>query len=338
MTTAPPTTPAAPPLLKTHQEARLLWEAKDWKLTGVAAELGEKPDLKRFHITHTKLSKKSRAGRPSPIEPEVAAAVEALETRPGCERQVEIVIRGLLALHGVAPVPAPAPVATRSVQGDEEAAPAPVEDVATVLKELRDALPGELVAALEAKASARDGKLVEVLEEKAGARESTLIDTLEERAGAREGRLLRAVAKLGQLTWRHLAIAAGVGGVVVAASVAASLAPLLARATPPPVQNIFVVGREGGDPALWAEAESYLAMSMWGEKKRPLDQEVPKQTLPRQKVAPCDEGLGQEAIYGNCWAWQGAVKPPCGRLFRHGDKCYAPVGAFSWPADPGPDR
>jgi hypothetical protein len=63
----------------------------------------------------------------------------------------------------------------------------------------------------------------------------------------------------------------------------------------------------------------------WGEK--PLDQPIPKFTLPGQRVAPCDAGLGEEAINGNCWAWQGAVKPPCGRLFRRGDKCYAPVAA-----------
>jgi hypothetical protein len=37
--------------------------------------------------------------------------------------------------------------------------------------------------------------------------------------------------------------------------------------------------------------------------------------------------MGEVAINGNCWANQGDVKPPCGRLFRHGDKCYRPVAA-----------
>jgi len=94
---------ATPPLLKTYQDARLLWEAKNWKLTGVSDELGEKTELKRFHISHAKLSKKTTSGSPTPIEPEVAAAVQNLETRPGYERQVEIVTRGRLALQGAAP-------------------------------------------------------------------------------------------------------------------------------------------------------------------------------------------------------------------------------------------
>jgi len=64
----------------------------------------------------------------------------------------------------------------------------------------------------------------------------------------------------------------------------------------------------------------------WGEK--PLDQPIPKFTLPGQKAAPCNAEAGEEAIYGNCWAWMGALKPPCGRLaFRQGDKCYRPVAA-----------
>ena len=63
----------------------------------------------------------------------------------------------------------------------------------------------------------------------------------------------------------------------------------------------------------------------WGEK--PLDQAVPKSTLPGQKVAPCDAEFGQVAINGNCWFGSSEVKPPCGRLFRYGDKCYAPVAA-----------
>ena len=73
-------------------------------------------------------------------------------------------------------------------------------------------------------------------------------------------------------------------------------------------------------------------------QKRPLDQTVPFRTLPGQKVAPCNERWGEEAINGNCWVALADVKPPCdAALFRHGDKCYRPVGG-PWPGDPGPDR
>ena len=70
----------------------------------------------------------------------------------------------------------------------------------------------------------------------------------------------------------------------------------------------------------------------WGEK--PLDQPIPTWTLPGQKAAPCDAGLGEEAINGNCWAAQAKVKPPCGRLFRQGDSCYRPIAAE--PKKPAP--
>ena len=82
-------------------------------------------------------------------------------------------------------------------------------------------------------------------------------------------------------------------------------------------------------------------MSEWGEKvpKPPVDQTVPFRTLPGQKVAPCDEELRQETINGNCWFRSGLGKPPCGRLFHHGDACYLPVAADpKRPVEPGPDR
>jgi len=82
-------------------------------------------------------------------------------------------------------------------------------------------------------------------------------------------------------------------------------------------------------------------MSEWGEKvpKPPVDQTVPFRTLPGQKVAPCDEGLGQEAINGNCGVAVRNVKPPCGRTFRHGDICYLPVAADpKKPVEPGRDH
>ena len=70
----------------------------------------------------------------------------------------------------------------------------------------------------------------------------------------------------------------------------------------------------------------------WGEK--PLDQPIPKFTLPGQKAAPCNEALGEVAINGNCWFASRDVKPPCGLLFRQGDACYRPIAAE--PKKPAP--
>jgi len=101
-----------PRLLETYEEARLLLEAKGWGIAKAAEHLSEMRDLARFHISHTKLSKKTTPGSAFPIEPEVAAAVEGMETRRGYERQTEIVTTGLLARHGAAPPGANVPAKT----------------------------------------------------------------------------------------------------------------------------------------------------------------------------------------------------------------------------------
>src|SRR4051812_38875136 len=95
-----------PRLLETYEEARLLLEAKGWGIAKAAEHLSEMPEMARFHISHTKLSMKTKPGADNAIEPEVAAAVEGMETRRGYERQAEIVTTGLLARHGARPPPA----------------------------------------------------------------------------------------------------------------------------------------------------------------------------------------------------------------------------------------
>jgi len=92
-----------PRLLETYAEARMLLEAKGWPLAAAAEHLAEMPGLKRFHISQAKISKRTTPGSKVPIEPEVAAAVEEMETRVGYERQTEIVTAGLRAAHGDPP-------------------------------------------------------------------------------------------------------------------------------------------------------------------------------------------------------------------------------------------
>lgn len=281
----------APRLLKTYEEARLLFEAKGWDWRRRREHLSEMPEMARFHISHTKLSKKATPETKFPIEPEVAAAVEGMETRAGYERQTEIVTAGLRALHG----------------------DSPLLDVGQLAAELRERFPADEFVL----------KLVEALEEKASQRADSFFQKLAER--------------FGRVSRKQIAIFAG-SGALVGCCLALAVAPLLpgranaAFQAGPPV--VIVSATAADDSPVWLRFEpgSLVALADPGGT-RPAEQYVPKSTLPGQKVAPCDEGLRQEAIYGNCWLpIVGA--PPCGRLFRHGDKCYAPVAAE--PKKPAP--
>jgi hypothetical protein len=112
------------------------------------------------------------------------------------------------------------------------------------------------------------------------------------------------------------------------------VAPLLpgrANAAQPGPLMVMVFGPAVDDAPVRLDPRSLLEMGAnWGEK--PLDQPIPKFTLPGQRAAPCDAEWGQVAINGNCWFASRDVKPPCGRLFRHGDACYFPVAEPKKPA------
>ena len=237
-----------PPLLETYEEARLLLEAKGWGIAKAAEHLAEMSGLKRFHISHPKLSKKTAPGSKFPIEPEVAAAVEGMQTWRGYERQTEIVAAGLRAAHA-----------------DRPAARLPTVQ--------------------------------------------------------RAWRFLRKLAeRFGRLSWRPVAVTAAsgalVGCLVLLVAGAARRSPLV----------VVLLGAGPDGSTVSFDPGAILATpAAWGEK--PLDQPIPVKTLPGQKVAPCDTGIGEVAINGNCWTPIADVKPPCGRLFRRDDKCYRPIAA-----------
>jgi len=240
-----------PRLLETYAEARMLLEAKGWPLAAAAEHLAEMPGLKRFHISQAKISKRTTPGSKFPIEPEVAAAVEEMETRIGYQRQTEIVTAGLRAAYGAPPLPASQRIAHRAF------------------------------------------------------------------------RFLRRLAeRLDRAFWTRIAVTAASGALV-----AVLLVPLLAGAARPGPFVLVLPGAGPDGSTVSFDPRSLLDPPVaWGEK--PLDQPIPVKTLPGQKAAPCNAEAGEEAIYGNCWAWMGALKPPCGRLaFRQGDKCYRPVAA-----------
>jgi len=249
---------ALPPLLETYEEARLLLEAKGWGLAKAAEHLREMGELARFHISHPKLSNKTKPGSKFPIEPEVAAAVEGMQTWRGYEHQAELVSAGLRAAHAGRP-------AAR--------------------------LP----------------------------------------AVQRAWRFLRKLAqRFGRLSWRPVAVTAASGALV------GCLVLLVAGvARPGPLMVIVADAGPGGAPVRFDPGAILATPAAWGEK--PLDQPIPLKTLPGQKVAPCDAGIGQLEINGNCWTLISTVKPPCGRLFRQGDSCYIPVAAEpKKPVQPAP--
>jgi len=193
----------------------------------------------------------------------------------------------------------------------------------------------EAVEALEEKASQRATRSSQEFAEKSASELAPkvveAVEALEEKANQRATQFFQTLAeKLSRVSGRQIAISAGSGALVGCFALLLT-APLLpgrakAAAQPGPLAVMVPAMAAPDHSPVWLrfEPESVLAAVAWGEKV-PAEQQVPMSTLPGQKVAPCDAGMGEEAIYGNCWAAMANVKPPCGRLFRYGDKCYRPV-------------
>jgi hypothetical protein len=138
--------------------------------------------------------------------------------------------------------------------------------------------------------------------------------------GQRAFRFLRQLAeRFGRAFWTRIAVTAASGALV-----AVLVAPLLAGAVQPGPFVLVLPGAGPNGSTVSFDPRSLIDRpAAWGEK--PLDQPIPVKTLPGQAAAPCDAENGEEAINGNCWLQVAKVKPPCGRFFRHGDACYAPV-------------
>jgi len=320
-----------PRLLETYEEARLLLEAKGWGVAKAADHLFALPGLGGFNLSSSSFCRKTAPGTKFTIEPEVAAAVQGMETRVGYERQTDIITRGLLALHGEPPI----------VDVDRLAAELqerlPASELALKLVEALEEKSGQRLTRLSQKLAERSAseltpKLVEVVE---GLTPKVVeaVEALEEKASQRAARFFQPLAeKLSWASWKQIAISAGSGA--LAACFALLLAPFLpgradAAAEPGPLVVIVpAIAADYSSVSLWFEPGGLLAIGdPGGRPQRPAEQQVPRSTLPGQRVAPCDAEWGMEAIYGNCWVKSGSVRPPCGRLFRHGDACYIPVAA-----------
>src|SRR3954470_13878922 len=202
-----------PRLLETYEEARLLLEAKGWGVSKAADHLFALPELAGFNLSSSSFSRKTAPGSKFPIEPEVAAAVQSIETRAGYERQTEIITRGLLALHG----------------------DPPIVDVDRLAAELQERLPAselalKLVEALEEKSGQRLTRLSQKLAERSASELTPklveAVEALEEKSGQRAASFSQELAeKLGRVSRKQIAISAGAGALV-----ALLLVPLLAAA------------------------------------------------------------------------------------------------------------
>lgn len=293
-----------PPLLQTYGEARLMIQAKGWPIEKAAEHLSEQSGLEGIHLSHAVISRKSSKGGDIPLEPELAAAIERMGTQRWHEKRAAIVEAGLRALHGEPP----------SV------------DVRQLARDLREHLASSELAQKLADALMAHTLLEDVA--------YSIADRL------RGSKLVQELGqRLGRVNWKQIAIPAGVGALV--ACLALLLAPTLpgrALAAPSATPLMLIIPGAGPDGStVRFDPGALLAESAMGEK--PLDQPIPVKLLPGQKAPPCDTDIGEKAINAGCWAWQGDAKPPCGRIFRHGDKCYRPIAADpSKPVEPTPNR
>lgn len=117
-------------------------------------------------------------------------------------------------------------------------------------------------------------------------------------------------------------------------------APSVAPTTQPPASNVTVnvgVGQGAAetvakercaqDPtSCLSVLQSDASDSEQMGKKGPEEKWVPSEPLEGQKRGPCDARYGEDDFGGGCWQLTG-IPPPCGRLYRRGDRCYRPISA-----------
>jgi len=143
-------------------------------------------------------------------------------------------------------------------------------------------------------------------------------------------RVIRAVRRVGgSVRWASWVALGGFVAVMLVLLISGRVRwvrheePATASVTQPPAPVVVVVN---GATGTLVDLRDYLgAIAQFGKKVE--ENWIPNQPLPFQKDKDCDPTLGEVSINGGCWVWIAAVKPPCGKLFRHGDACYRPVAA-----------
>jgi hypothetical protein len=295
------------PLLWTYEEARLLLEAKGWGITKAAAALSKKPELTDFDVSQASLSRNTSGGKRIAIEPEVAIAIEALETQNWYQGRTEIVIAGLRALHGSSP----------EVDARELAlallAHFPTNDLALKL--------GNALLA-QAQIASGNGSLLDVFAQAIAGRLPRINTAKLARFVAR--RITRTVPLLSFGRLAYIVSVASIMAVAVAGGVWLVLDAMRGHATPR--SAVSLVASVGPDGEITSDPRDWFAKIAEGTGEKPVDQPVPFKPFPGQKVPPCDASYGEEEVNGGCYMGTN-VKPPCGKLYRSGNTCYRVIAA-----------
>jgi hypothetical protein len=94
-------------LVQRWDEARLLWEAKGYSIDEVSAVVqaqvaeGKRPQLANLELSESTVARRTRSNRAVPKG--LDELVEELSTKPGRERETEVVEAGLRVLRGKPP-------------------------------------------------------------------------------------------------------------------------------------------------------------------------------------------------------------------------------------------
>lgn len=309
---------------------RMIWEAKGYSTKEMPAKLKAQWP-KREGLSFTSINRKARQNSEAPEDVfEFLMDAKRFPIREGHEEAFEVVRLGVAALQNGA-VADPEKLAAMIAAKVPTLEP---EVIAQAVASKRLRFPMRRLALKVADALRDQLDAIKArLEEAAARRETDKQEITSEVRAARRS--------MHWLTFAVLAVGFLGGGALYSRPSGSATAPEAARApgglptlpaaTPPsaPAQRIIVltnVAQSGAPLAFDLQALLGAVTGQVGEKV--VDQPIPGQLLPGQKLPPCLGEAGEVALNGGCWTWIAAVKPPCGRyLFRNGDRCYRPVAA-----------
>jgi hypothetical protein len=269
---------------------KLIAESRGFLLKEIPGQLPKEKFKKRKGLAESTLHGKAKHGKPAQRRvAEYLASEEGLPTRKGFEKTAKVVRLGLAALNGL-----PSP----TVAGKLDALRSKLDTTHAKID-----LNGAKLDSHTAKLDTHGGKLDTLLTEVAA---------------------IRAVLKGAVHVTVTVLLLVGLMMAGHQLRAGMSSAETASASQVPPVGNV-VNGATSEAAALLRAALGHLLDL---GKKTEEEHWIPKEPAPWQKLAKdCNPRQGEIALNGGCWVYIYDVKPPCGELFRHGDRCYRPVAA-----------
>lgn len=300
---------------------RLIWSARGYVAKEVSSQL-KRQWPKREGLAVASVQRKAQYGAKAPAD--IARFIKDPANFPiksGYEEGAEVVRVGLAALEAgnvADPEALAASIAAKVPALDPEAIARAITSKRLRVPVVR--LARKVAHALRAQFDVLAAKLDKV---------DAKLDTAEAKRDADTQAILRAVRTTGGLNGMLVLFAF----VLLAGAFSdhgrdSFRAPEASNAPEPSPRVIIVTNVAQGGAPLAFDLQSFLAAIETGElgKKEPEEFLLPAGPLPGQKLPPCEARLREEAINGGCWT-EIAGHPPCGLLFRGGDKCYRPIAA-----------